>query len=206
MKRLTVLLVSTLVMAGCSASTNHSPAQAEPINKPHQLIASTVPSRMAYLTSPLPGVIKQLKSRIGKTWYVFSGWQPSGWDCSGLTKWAYARLGVVLPHSANAQGHMGVRVSRPQIGDVVVFGYGNYFVHAAIYVGAGNVIHAGFRPGTTTAIISLNSRNCSLPPNEPRWLRADWFSFVRWIPFDSHQPSWLAAHKLIRSHNLIDQR
>ena len=158
MKRLTVLLVSTLVMAGCSASTNPTTAKAETSNKPQQIL-SAIPARMAYLTSPVPGVIKQLKSRIGKTWYVFSGWQPSGWDCSGMTKWAYAQLGVVLPHSANAQGHMGVRVSRPQIGDVVVFGYGNYFVHAAIYVGAGKVIHAGFRPGTTTAIISLKSHS-----------------------------------------------
>jgi cell wall-associated NlpC family hydrolase len=43
-------------------------------------------------------VIEKLKNRVGKTWYVFSGNTPSGWDCSGLTMWFYQQLGIELEH------------------------------------------------------------------------------------------------------------
>jgi cell wall-associated NlpC family hydrolase len=37
----------------------------------------------------LNAVVDKLKARVGKTWYVFSGNTPAGWDCSGLTMWFY---------------------------------------------------------------------------------------------------------------------
>jgi cell wall-associated NlpC family hydrolase len=104
-------------------------------------------------------VVKQLKKRIGKTWYVFSGSTPSGWDCSGLTRWAYAQIGVDIPHSANKQAASGVKVAAPAIGDLVLFGYKgtNTFFHASIYIGNGKVIHAGFKKGQTTSVLDLQS-------------------------------------------------
>lgn len=158
MKRLTVLLALTLVMAGCSASTTRYSASAE--TKTATTSAYTFQPHLRHIMSVrsrIPAVIHQLKSRIGKTWYVYSGWQPSGWDCSGLTKWAYDKLGYQLPHSANAQAHLGKRTRHPHAGDLVVFGWGNYYVHAAIYLGHNKVIHAGFHKGMTTQIISLSS-------------------------------------------------
>jgi hypothetical protein len=38
--------------------------------------------------------IDKLSTHVNKTWYVFSGSSPSGWDCSGLTLWFYEQLGV----------------------------------------------------------------------------------------------------------------
>lgn len=110
-------------------------------------------------TEKIQSVVEQLKSRIGKTWYVFSGHTPSGWDCSGLVYWAYEQLGVPVEHSATKQGNSGTKVRTPKVGDIVVFGYkgSKSYYHSSIYIGDGKVIHAGFRKGTTTEIISLDS-------------------------------------------------
>lgn len=102
-------------------------------------------------------VITQLLDRVGRTWYVFGGSSPSGWDCSGLVLWAYAELGVELPHSASQQSELGMAVTTPQIGDAVFFNAGAGVYHAAIYLGDNMVIHSGFKPGRKTEVISLDS-------------------------------------------------
>lgn len=111
------------------------------------------------LQKKLTLVINQVKARIGKTWYVFSGDTPRGWDCSGLTRWAYEQLGIEIPHSATKQASVGAVVTTPKPGDIVLFGYKGYksYYHAALYIGGGKVVHAGFRKGMTTAIIPLAS-------------------------------------------------
>ena len=153
MKRLTVILVAAMVMATNTACASPQPTATTVI----QHTAFVPVSNKQKLEQRTKHVLAQLKARIGKTWYVFSGDQPSGWDCSGLTRWAYAQLGYNIPHSAHKQATLGKRVTVPQLGDIVVFAYGPWFVHAAIYVGGNKVIHAGFRPGTRTEIISLSS-------------------------------------------------
>jgi cell wall-associated NlpC family hydrolase len=109
----------------------------------------------------LEDTLARVLSRVGKTPYVFSGSTPSGWDCSGLVTWAYAQMNVELPHSASKQGTQGIEVTKPVPGDVVLFGNSNGIFHSAIYVGDGKVVHAGFKPGTRTEIISLDSPSFS---------------------------------------------
>jgi hypothetical protein len=106
----------------------------------------------------IQSVVGELKSRIGKTWYVFSGSTPRGWDCSGMVRWAYEQLGVSVEHSATKQGNSGTKVRTPKIGDIVVFGYkgSKSYYHSSIYIGDDKVIHAGFKKGTTTSIIALD--------------------------------------------------
>lgn len=102
--------------------------------------------------------IVDIKQYNNKTWYVFSGSTPKGWDCSGLVVWFYEGLGKELPHSASKQGLLKPKVSDPRPGDVVVFrhnGYKNYH-HSGIYIGDNKVIHAGFGKGDRTEIVSLN--------------------------------------------------
>lgn len=99
----------------------------------------------------LKKVVRYLTTRVHKTAYVYSGSTTSGWDCSGLVRYAYKRLGVDLEHSANKQAHSGFRVSSPKVGDIVVFAYkgSTDFYHSAIYVGSGLIINANLLYKTT---------------------------------------------------------
>ncbi len=88
--------------------------------------------------------------------YVFGGESPSGFDCSGLVAYAYAQVGVSLPHYTVAQYNYAdsVSVSRSQLepGDLVFFaGLG----HVGIYVGGGQFIHAP-HTGSVVRIDSLS--------------------------------------------------
>lgn len=74
--------------------------------------------------------------------YVWGAASPSvGFDCSGLTSYVFAQIGVSLPHFAAAQYGLGSPVSKDQLqpGDLVFFrGLG----HMGMYIGGGNMIHA----------------------------------------------------------------
>jgi cell wall-associated NlpC family hydrolase len=148
-----------LTLAGCTASTAtantavvpvvNAPVQAvKEVSVKEQLVQSV---KIRKNTAHMKKVINYLKTRVGKTTYVFSGSSPSGWDCSGLVRWTYKRFGIEVPHSANKQGHIGKRVSSPKPGDIVVFAYqgSTNFYHSAIYIGNGKVIHAHLGAKTT---------------------------------------------------------
>ena len=77
------------------------------------------------------------------TQYVFGSADPSvGFDCSGLTSWAWAQAGVSLPHSSFMQYAVLPHVSLDQIqpGDLLFF-Y-TPISHVALYIGGGMMIHA----------------------------------------------------------------
>jgi cell wall-associated NlpC family hydrolase len=93
-----------------------------------------------------PGVVAVAQQYLGVP-YVWGGSTPSGFDCSGLTMFCYAQLGIGLPHNAAAQQASVPAVSSPQPGDLVFFGYPAY--HVGIYVGGGSMIHA---PHTGTVV------------------------------------------------------
>ncbi|HEV8460841.1 MAG TPA: NlpC/P60 family protein [Gaiellaceae bacterium] len=99
------------------------------------------------------GVVGVALSQLG-TPYVWAGSAPGGFDCSGLVMWAYAQVGVSLPHSSYAQYGMGVPVSRDQLqpGDLVFFdGLG----HVGIYIGGDQFVHAP-HTGDVVKISSLS--------------------------------------------------
>jgi len=77
--------------------------------------------------------------------YVYGGASPSsGFDCSGLTMYCYAQVGVGLSHGATDQQRAStpVPISALQAGDLVFFGSASYSYHVGIYVGGGSMIHA----------------------------------------------------------------
>ena len=77
------------------------------------------------------------------TQYVFGSASPGvGFDCSGLTMWAWAQAGVSLPHSSAMQYAVLPHVdpSQMQPGDLLFF-Y-SPISHVALYIGGGMMIHA----------------------------------------------------------------
>jgi cell wall-associated NlpC family hydrolase len=75
--------------------------------------------------------------------YVYAGSSPEGgFDCSGLTMWAWAHAGVSLPHSSAMQYASLPHVSSSDLqpGDLVFF-YSPIH-HVGMYVGGGMMIHA----------------------------------------------------------------
>jgi len=86
------------------------------------------------------GVVGVAMQFLG-TPYVWGGAAPGGFDCSGLVMYAFAQVGVSLPHSSYAQWGYGVPVSKDQLqpGDIVFFdGLG----HVGLYIGGGQFSHA----------------------------------------------------------------
>ena len=66
-----------------------------------------------------------------------------GFDCSGLTLYAFAGVGISLPHFTGYQYNQGTRVSPQEMerGDLIFYGpSGNH--HVAIYLGDGMMIEA----------------------------------------------------------------
>jgi cell wall-associated NlpC family hydrolase len=78
--------------------------------------------------------------------YVYGGSSPSGFDCSGFTKYVFGNFGITLNRIAADQAIQGVWVDKGQLqpGDLVFFATsgGTYINHAGIYMGDGNFIHA----------------------------------------------------------------
>lgn len=87
--------------------------------------------------------------------YVWGGESPSGFDCSGLVRFAYGQVGISLPHSSYALYDTGRAVSRTSLrpGDILFFsGLG----HVGIYVGNGRMVHAP-QTGQDVEVVSLSS-------------------------------------------------
>lgn len=99
-------------------------------------------------------------AQLGKP-YRWAAEGPNAFDCSGLTMYCYAQVGINLPHSSAAQYSCGERVDRAHLqpGDLVFFsGRRGRINHVGMYIGDGNFIHAP-RTGDVVKITSLASRS-----------------------------------------------
>jgi len=95
-----------------------------------------------------------------------SGTTIKGFDCSGLTTYAYAKAGVRLPRTAAAQAGVGRRIpanggaSALKPGDLVFYAYApgrdSTIYHVGIYVGGGQMINAP-RPGTVVRVDAVSA-------------------------------------------------
>lgn len=90
--------------------------------------------------------------------YRWGGESPeTGFDCSGLVRWAYGRIGVELPHNSYALYGIGRSVPRGRMepGDVLFFeGLG----HVGLYLGRGRMVHAP-QTGREVEVVRLGATN-----------------------------------------------
>lgn len=177
MKKFIAITALLTTLAGCTASSAVAEVKAEKVSAAvtHQVAGqflwknSTVNltllakenlrrQKLSEMTVNLRKVVLRLKKTAGKTWYVFSGNTPSGWDCSGLVMWTYEQLGIQLEHRASIQANSGTKVKTPKVGDIVAFYYpgSKSAYHVGIYLGNGEMINAP-KPGKSTTIEPVNN-------------------------------------------------
>jgi peptidoglycan DL-endopeptidase CwlO len=94
--------------------------------------------------------VQAAESQLGVP-YVWGGATPGvGFDCSGLTMWAWSQAGVSLAHGATDQYYEIQHIPMPyndpteylEPGDLIFFGGSGYLYHVVMYVGNGEVIQA----------------------------------------------------------------
>ncbi len=94
--------------------------------------------------------------------YLWGGFTPVGFDCSGLAQYVYKQLGISLERSTYYQVHQGVIVHRKDLkpGDLIFFTTNdddpNDISHVGIYKGNDLFIQAP-KPGDCVRVSNLNS-------------------------------------------------
>jgi cell wall-associated NlpC family hydrolase len=97
-------------------------------------------------------IVAEALTYVGQVPYVKTGSTPSGWDCSGFTRYVFAKFGIDLEHSAGKQSRTGTWTGVPQPGEHVSFERGRGVEHIGIYVGDGLVVESTIETRTTRVV------------------------------------------------------
>jgi len=86
---------------------------------------------------------------VGPSRGIDSGAGTVGFDCSGLILYAFAGVGIKLPHYSGSQYDMGRKIptSQARRGDVIFYGPGGS-QHVALYLGNGQMLEAPYTGST----------------------------------------------------------
>jgi peptidoglycan DL-endopeptidase RipB len=102
----------------------------------------------------------------GPTTGVDSGANTVGFDCSGLTQYSFAGVGVLIPKYSGDQYNTGrkVPISQAKRGDLLFWGPGGS-QHVALYLGGGRMLEAS---GSGTRVKVSPVRTAGLQPYAAR--------------------------------------
>lgn len=121
-----------IVLAGTAASRGTTRRRI-----PNSPAASPRAAQLLYIADAYVGVR-----------YTWGGNTPrEGFDCSGFTKFVFAKQGIALPRTSREQSRVGERIpadfSDLVPGDLMFFAEpGQAISHVAIYAGDGRIIHS----------------------------------------------------------------
>jgi len=159
MKKFIATAALLMTLAGCSASEAAAAIQEKVSYTPTTHVVETglkpflAKIAVIHNTQLIHNTVVKLNKYVGKTWYVFSGNTPRGWDCSGLVMWYYEQLGITLHHSAYAEKYVSkphkFSTAKAKMGDIIGFPG-----HVGLYIGNGYMIHAP-HPGALTERIKV---------------------------------------------------
>ena len=138
--------VLSTVIATISSSSTTTTSSGRPTPSRRRIPESPAPSAAA-------GRVLHTADSYRGTKYVWGGSTPrEGFDCSGFTKYVFAKYGVVLPRTSREQVRAGGAVAadfhalRP--GDLMFFAEpGEGISHVAIYAGDGIIVHSASSVG-----------------------------------------------------------
>ena len=154
-------ILSAVILAGKAAGTGSSSPDSRSGGSRTRVPASPAPTAVA------ARVLGTADQYVGVR-YTWGGTTPaSGFDCSGFTKYVFAKQGILLPRTSREQSRAGQSVAldfRALLpGDILLFAEpGEAISHVAIYVGNGQIIHSSSSYGGVN-YLDLNSS------------RGDWF-------------------------------
>lgn len=116
-----------ITQAQTTAHLANVPADVQPVmvlsDDEHSGVSATAETTAFY--DRIPGVSSLIgfaKKHLAIR-YRSGGTTPSGFDCSGFTRFCFSHFGVTLPHSSAAQGNVGVHVDKESAkpGDLIFF-------------------------------------------------------------------------------------
>ena len=157
MPTLGVLLLVAIMSAACASRGNVPrpfpgaslpPGATDPagerVAEPTEAADSTLPDAAPLRPGPTAYLIQTALAFLGVP-YRFGGSDPSGFDCSGLMQWVFARHGTALPREVRDQYRLGreVRLKDIQAGDLIFFEtVSRGASHVGMVIGEGRFVHA----------------------------------------------------------------
>jgi peptidoglycan DL-endopeptidase CwlO len=143
--------------------SNGAPAPAAKAANVAKAVAAVAAPAAA--TQPVPAAssragtaVNAAMSQLGTPYVGFQAIPGVGFDCSGLTSWAWGQAGVGLPHQSAAQfaslPHIPKEAAQP--GDLLFFH--SPISHVSMYLGGGQQVHAP-ATGDVVKVVTVNWAN-----------------------------------------------
>jgi cell wall-associated NlpC family hydrolase len=117
----------------------------------HAVVVVALAASTTVLAPTADAMSRQTRSRVVHiaaskrgTPYRYGATGPRAFDCSGFTRWVFARVGRHLPRTSRAQARAARHISRSRRrpGDLVFFRSHGRVYHVGIYAGGNAVWHA----------------------------------------------------------------